>query len=110
MVETKQLTRCKGCGQRAIAKWCPICANVPIDKSYTRKQLSEAFDKVSNKEHWKLPINAVLPEWFSVAETELITAAVIFYTGSVPTFEREYKNGAGSTKVQAAGYYAAVGA
>lgn len=69
----------------------------------TRGQLKEAFEKVQNKENWKLPIDSLcVPQ-----DVQNIKNAIIFFTGSVPTFKKSEK---GYTyRVQAAGYYAAVG-
>jgi hypothetical protein len=70
-----------------------------------RSELSAAFDRVAHAEDFKLPVSTALPA-LSKAEQALISDAVVFFTGSVPTFR---KVGA-STLVEAAGYYATVGA
>lgn len=72
---------------------------------FTRRALQEAFNRVSNKENWKFPINTVLPLETPVAELNTISAAVIFFTGSVATIKRA-PNG---VHVTADGYYLAVG-
>jgi hypothetical protein len=80
-------------------------------KDVTRADLSAAFNRVASKENWKMPIDAVVDIENDYAK-ELIERAVIFLTGSVPTFEPI----AGATlpacryRVKAAGYYAAIGA
>jgi hypothetical protein len=74
---------------------------------YTEKQLEDAFNLVSNSANWKYPIDISLPNFSAASvDRELIKEAVIFYTGSVPTFT-EYEN---RLVVKADGYYIAVGA
>lgn len=77
-------------------------------KGYTRKQFEEAFNRVCNKENWKMPIEAKLPKETTTEELSMISEAVIFYTGSVPKFRNvpETKE----IVVEAAGYYATIGA
>ena len=69
------------------------------------ERLRAAFTSVANPENWKLPINAIVP-----VETnrEEMTEAVIFFTGSVPTFS-PFGPQKGMVHVAAAGYYAAIG-
>lgn len=71
---------------------------------FTIDQLKPAFDTVKNKEHWKNPIELILP---SDCDQHLISSAVIFYTGSVPDFTRQHD---GRWHVYADGYYLTVGA
>lgn len=79
-------------------------------RDVTRGELRQAFERVSHPNNWKLGINRVvdLNNW----EMELISEAVIFFTGSAP----EFFPMVGATfpknryRVVAAGYYAAVGA
>ncbi len=71
-----------------------------------RIKLAAVFDEVKNQKHWKLPINKVI----STPSTErraLIEEAVIYFTGSVPSFTAIR---GGKVRVQADGYYAAIGA
>lgn len=68
----------------------------------TRGELSAAFKKVQNSENWKLPIYSSI----DIRDQEIVKNAIIFFTGSVPTFHWV----CGKTMVKAAGYYAAVGA
>lgn len=75
----------------------------------TRRQYQAAFHRVCAP-HWKDPIRKTIDLIGSDpdGEIELITDAVVFFTGSVPTFER-----IGATrryKVRAAGYYRTIGA
>lgn len=71
---------------------------------YTDEQLKEAFDKVKNREHWKDRINAVVGE---DEDLDLISFAVGYYTGGVPTISRAR---GGGYRVRARGYWACVGA
>jgi|SRR5580704_14773611 hypothetical protein len=48
---------------------------------YTRDELSAAFDLVKNRENWKLPVQACVP---GTADVKVISAAVTFFTGSIP--------------------------
>lgn len=77
----------------------------------TRGELSAAFDRVANRDNWKDRIDVVVDVANDV-ELATIREAVVFFTGSVPTFEP--RPGAGLPgcryRVRAAGYYAAVGA
>jgi hypothetical protein len=64
------------------------------------------FEKVQNPAGWKLPIDSILVG-ISPEDRIKVGAAVIFYTGSVAHWTRIE----GETwRVQAAGYYEAVGA
>ncbi len=49
---------------------------------YEQEELDAAFDKVKNPTHWKDPIEAVIDE----ADTAIVTAAIIHFTGTVPEF------------------------
>lgn len=68
----------------------------------TRGELSVAFKKVQNPENWKYAISATI----DIKDQEIVKNAIIFFTGSVPTFHWV----AGKVVVKAAGYYAAIGA
>jgi hypothetical protein len=88
-----------------------------LGRKVTRAKLTEAFNLVAPKDGWKNPINAEV-----VIDSDLrmllIREAVIFFTGSVPTFDfsrsvRPIKGtdgGAAIYRVRAAGYYATIGA
>lgn len=69
----------------------------------TRGQLESSFDKVKNPQNWKLPIDSVC-EMKDIAD---IKEAIIFFTGSVPTF-KPCAHLTGKYTVKAAGYYAAM--
>jgi len=68
-----------------------------------QSELSAAFDLVAPKSHWKNPIDTELR---GPVDIELIADAVIHFTGSVPVFRTRGK----TTFVNAAGYYATIGA
>jgi hypothetical protein len=69
---------------------------------YTHGQLTEAFALVKNPDNWKLPIAATVP---ADADRAAISAAVVFFTGSMA----EFIPGRRGLHVGAAGYYAAIG-
>jgi hypothetical protein len=70
---------------------------------YKREDLLAAFNAVQDKEHWKNPINAEVPEGM---DREMLAYAIWFFTSSVCRFSKRK----GVTRVKAAGYFAAVGA
>jgi len=71
---------------------------------YTRAQLKAAFDIVKNRENWKYPIDTDIP---SDSDFDMIEAAVIFFTGSVPFTADSDQDG--MTRIMAAGYYTSIG-
>jgi hypothetical protein len=81
-----------------------------MGKDVTRGDLCEAFAGVTNVDHWKKPINAVID--LDDRGMAMVREAVVFFTGSVPSFSPML--GARLPKcryrVQAAGYYATIGA
>lgn len=77
-------------------------------KHYTDARVAElqaAFNRVAPKDNWKTAIDVTLP-MLSMADMLLIKEAITFYTGSVATMT----DIGDQTRVQAPGYYAAVGA
>ena len=68
---------------------------------FTEDALSAAFDKVSNKDHWKGPIDCVV----SLTAEELVTTAhaIPFYTATGANFTAL---GDGKYHVTAPGYWA----
>jgi hypothetical protein len=80
---------------------------VVAGQEVTRGQLSAAFALVADATNWKLPVDTTLAHGVAAATgLGVLREAVIFFTGSVPTFEHE----ANGMRVRARGYYAAVGA
>lgn len=73
-------------------------------QNYSRDELLQAFNKVCNKDNWKLPIDAMIER----SEEEIIREAVIYFTGCEPSFQ--HVPGSGKSRVTAVGYYNAVGA
>lgn len=73
-------------------------------KRYSEAKMREAFTKVQNKKNWKLPIHARIE---GDVDRDLIQAAVIYFTGSVCEFT---DLPSGEVLVDAAGYYACIGA
>jgi len=70
---------------------------------YTEEQLHAAFDKVANKDNWKFPVDAVI----SRNDLDVTAKAVEFFTGSKLKIAEDL---GANLRVQAIGYYAAVGA
>lgn len=79
--------------------------DVVVHEGFTRRQLTEAFNRVENKENWKFPIDAVVTVNFE--ELNMIKAAVVFFTGGVAKSRRRL---AGVYHITAPGYYNSVGA
>lgn len=80
---------------------------------HTRDEVTALFNLVANKANWKNAIDATVA--LSFEDADLLREVVIFFTGSVPTFEviepTAYRNDRKSLyRVTAAGYYHAIGA
>lgn len=76
----------------------------------TRQRLCDLFNTVADPDNWKNPIDAVID--LDPADEELLKRAVVFFTGSVATIERDpfgRDNGI-EARVVADGYYNAIGA
>lgn len=71
---------------------------------FTQGELEDAFAKVRPAENWKDRIDKVVE--CGTSDHRLITAAIIHFTGSLPEF---IEAGEGRWRVQAAGYYEAIG-
>ena len=69
--------------------------------SYTVEQLSEAFDKVANPAHWKLPISAII----RTSDVPVTSAAIEFYTATEATIV-ERPAGSGQAHIVSIGYAA----
>lgn len=78
-------------------------ADRPVFAGYSQNQMAPAFDLVKDSEHWKNPIDKVIP---ADSDTNLIHAAVAFYTGS----HAEFTPVDDGLRVTADGYYVAIGA
>jgi hypothetical protein len=76
------------------------CENPPAcsSESYCLDCLSDAFDRVKHPTDWKAPICAVVESYLR----DVVRAAVIFYTATVPTFSETA--GRRHVQVRAAGY------
>lgn len=74
--------------------------------AFTRGELAEAFRRVENKQNWKYPIDAMLAGELTHRECAAIRQAVIFFAGCEAMFTKVRGNG---YRVQAVGYYAAIG-
>lgn len=85
-----------------------------MGRDVTRADLSAAFNRVADRSNWKLPIVTEI-SISSDFEMETIRRAVEFFTASRATFTpvrvlRACVPGVMLYRVEAAGYYAAVGA
>lgn len=82
--------------------------NPETGTKYSREELLDAFNMVCNKANWKMPIHG---EMIDKRDIDITREAIIFFTGSVPTFTQPFNNGFESQViVKAAGYYAVCGA
>ena len=68
--------------------------------SYTTEQLTAAFDKVKNPNHWKDPIDAVIDE----SERDLVSEAIPYFTATPAFFSEGVVKG--TLNVTAEGYRA----
>lgn len=69
------------------------------------QSLREAFSQVASRSNWKAPIAWIIEG----KDQALVEEAIIFFTGSVPTFTKAEGN-TGRLVVKAEGYYSAIGA
>jgi hypothetical protein len=85
----------------------------------TETRRRQVFEAVQNPEHWKLPVSATIPQSFAT-EAE-IRDAVAYFTGSVAIITADevivsphpsalVRMLVPAWRVEAVGYYAAVGA
>lgn len=72
---------------------------------YTQEQMKAAFDMVKNPENWKYVIDIVV-DYPGIENLNCVREAIIHFTGSFP----EIKDVGGKVRIQAAGYYATIGA
>jgi hypothetical protein len=70
-------------------------------------RMHAAFTFVQDKKHWKNPIDITLDP-LDESQIELVTDAVIHYTGSCPHFV--LNKSTGKMRITAVGYYVAIGA
>jgi hypothetical protein len=71
---------------------------------YSREELKAAFELVENKTNWKLPIDRTIDS----KDVEVVGKAIPYFTGSIAHFTPIM--GTDKVRVQASGYYSAVGA
>ncbi len=76
---------------------------MPSRGKWTIQQEEDALNLVLNKEHWKYPIDAIIPKG---SDMELFTEAIINQCGCCPDF-KVLKDG--RIRVTAIGYFNAVG-
>lgn len=80
-------------------------------RQVSRKELSDVFDLVKDSKHWKNPIDAEVE--LTADQRALLEEAIPFFTGSVATFQfvsAKRNVDAAIYRVQAVGYFLAVGA
>lgn len=80
--------------------------NEVVSGGFTRRELSEAFDRVKDSDHWKNRINKVVA-LETEREIKAVEVAVTFFTGSIATVT---PLGNDRFRVRAAGYFATIGA
>lgn len=89
-----------------------MTVNPETGSKWSRQELLDAFARVEPP-NWKDPINKVVNvnDW-TVEDYAKVREAVVFFTGSVPSFSPAgYDvNNQPLSRVKAAGYYATVGA
>jgi hypothetical protein len=73
-----------------------------------RARLSAAFDLVKPADNWKMPIDATVSQKSlkAVGGEAVVSEAVIYFAGCAPEFSKVGRK----IRVQAIGYYMAVGA
>lgn len=79
-----------------------VCMDSAAIKKYTQEQLEQAFNLVKDKTNWKNPIKAKVP---LDTDIELITEAVIHFTGGSPEIVQRKTH----YQVSASGYYLCIG-
>lgn len=67
-----------------------------------QSELTAAFNLVADKANWKNPVDALIDP----AQREIVSDAVVHFTGSVPTFSPA----GDKLRVKADGYYLTIGA
>lgn len=86
-----------------VTEWQP---RTVVRREYTSEELNKAFNRVANSKNWKNRINRVV-EIKDDEERDLISEAIIHFTGSCPDFIEQSN---GKVRVVANGYYATIGA
>jgi len=74
-----------------------------LTNGYGEPALRAAFEQVQDRSNWKNPIDAIIRD----TAKAVVCEAIVFYTGSVP---KVTELGGGMIRVQADGYYVAIGA
>lgn len=72
--------------------------------TYTDAELRAAFDKVKNRNNWKMPIRRTIDE----ADLDVTGEAIIYFAGCMMDAE-PHPTRPGKWRIYAIGYYAAVG-
>lgn len=74
-------------------------------EGYSQNELNEAFKKVQKVDNWKMPTKRLVVA--TLAEADLISRAITWFTGGVPTIKAQ-KNGWAVSATR--GYYHFIGA
>lgn len=64
-----------------------MTAQIQSHGAYAIPDMEAAFDKVSNPDDWRAPIDALVPG----SEIGVTEAAITFFTGTVPTVRAHIK-------------------
>lgn len=76
-------------------------------RGFDRPNLLEAFNRVQNRENWKLPIDA----WVPPEVVDLTVAAIEFFAGGGAEVVERYEDERDvRVRIKAPGYYALIGA
>lgn len=70
------------------------------DKEFTVDQLKTAFERVQNRDHWKGPIDCIIPS----SDIIITAAAIEFYTATKADIAQV--DGTKSVRITAPGYWA----
>jgi len=73
---------------------------------YTQEQMHQAFENVQDKTNWKNPIDCIIDDP-GEENLECLRDAIIHFTGSIARINSVDE---GKVRVQANGYYLAIGA
>lgn len=80
-------------------------------RDVSHDELSKAFDRVKDLQHWKNPISKIID--LTEDERAVIYEAIVYFTGSEASFTpigKSSRRGAKRMHVVAAGYFRTIGA
>lgn len=88
-------------GEVTVVEKAPI--TMGAGREFSRDEMLDAFNPVANKEHWKYPVDAVV----DADQRDVLDQAIPYFTGSCAHFTEVE---GGKLRVQADGYFNAIGA